>query len=71
MLLSIPTMDAVLVDFSDDGRVRLQGEDWCQPTLQESRAIIHAARQEMERLEDLIAAIDKTEVRKHEPGSGR
>ena len=60
MNLQIPTMDTVLVEFEQDGRVRFQDEGWCVPTLQERRAIIHAARQEIEALEELIATIEAT-----------
>lgn len=51
-------MDAVVVDFDDDGQVRLDGEAWRRPTLQERRAIIHAAQNDMERLTELIATLD-------------
>ena len=44
MRLYVETMDAVVVDVGADGQVKLQGEDWSQPTLQERRAIIHAAQ---------------------------
>jgi hypothetical protein len=44
MRLYIPTMDATLVEV-DPGRglVRFEGEGWSAPTLQERRAILHAA----------------------------
>ncbi len=45
MKLYVDTMDAVVVDVADDGRVRLENEEWTQPTLQERRAVIHAAQQ--------------------------
>jgi hypothetical protein len=55
MKLYVETMDAVVVgDINADGRVRLQGEDWSQPTLQEQRAIIHAAQQELLALQELL-----------------
>ena len=44
MQLYVETMDAVVVEVSEDGRVRLEGEGWVQPTLQERRAIIYTAR---------------------------
>ena len=37
-----------------DGRVRLENEEWSQPTLQEKRAIIHAAQEELAALGELI-----------------
>lgn len=58
MRLYIDTMDAVLVDFTPDGRVKLENEDWSTPTLQETRAILHAARDEMATLEESIAALE-------------
>lgn len=58
MKLYIETMDAVLVEFDADGNVRLDGEDWRRPTLQERRAVIHAARSEMEDLSELITALE-------------
>ena len=59
MRLSIDTMDAVLVDFTPDGRIRLEHEDWTVPSLQETRAILYAARNEGANLEELIAALDR------------
>jgi hypothetical protein len=47
-------MDAVVVDVDADGRVRLENEDWSQPTLQERRAIIHAAQEELLALGELL-----------------
>ncbi|MDP7572661.1 MAG: hypothetical protein QF391_13750, partial [Myxococcota bacterium] len=58
MRLYIETMDAVLVDYEPDGRVRLDDEDWSTPTLQERRAILHTAQTEIERLQDLVLALD-------------
>jgi hypothetical protein len=54
MKLYVGTMDAVVVDVDADGRVRLEHEDWSQPTLQERRAIIHAAQEELLALEELL-----------------
>jgi len=54
MKLYVGTMDAVVVDVSADGRVRLDQEDWSQPTLQERRAIIHAAQEELLALGELL-----------------
>ena len=49
MKLYVDTMDAVVVDVDAGGRVRLENEDWSHPTLQERRAIIHAAQEELKR----------------------
>jgi len=54
MKLFVATMDASLVDVAADGRVRLEHEDWSQPTLQERRAILHAAEQEIAALTEVI-----------------
>ena len=61
-------MDAVVVEVDERGRVRYEGQgeaqpgadgDWTQPTLQERRAIIYAARQEMAGLTELIDSLDR------------
>ena len=62
MRLYIPPMDAVLVEFDRDGRVKLDGEDWSVPTLQETRAILYAAQNEAAALQELI------DVLEHAPG---
>lgn len=51
-------MDTVLVDVDGDGRVKLENEDWSVPTLQEQRAIIYAARQEIAALAELLEILD-------------
>ena len=58
MRLYVSAMDAVLVEFDADGRVRLDHEDWSQPTLQERRAILHAAENELADLKELIEALE-------------
>ena len=47
-------MDAVVVEFSGDGRVRFDNGDWVKPSVQERRAILHAAETEVDDLKDLI-----------------
>ena len=54
MKLYVETMDAVVIDVNADGTVRLEHEEWSQPTLQERRAIIHAAEQELLALGELL-----------------
>ena len=54
MRLYVETMDATVVDVDRDGRVRLENEGWSRPTLQERRAIIHAAQQEIAALTELL-----------------
>ena len=54
MRLRIDTMDAVLVDFDADGQVRFDQGGWSKPTLQEIRAILHAAQHDIEQLTELV-----------------
>lgn len=58
MRLEIETMDAVLVEFDGSGRIRLEHEDWRTPTLQERRAIIHAAQNALADLTELLDALE-------------
>jgi acyl-CoA reductase-like NAD-dependent aldehyde dehydrogenase len=58
MRLFIPTMDAFLVEFDSDGRVRLEKDGWSAPSVQERRAIIHAAKDELENLKELLDVLE-------------
>ena len=58
MHLFIPTMDAVLVEFDESGRIRFDNEDWSTPSVQERRAIIHAAREQVAYLKELLEALE-------------
>jgi hypothetical protein len=58
MKLYVEPMDAVVVDVDRDGRVRLENEDWSKPTLQERRAIIYAAEQEVTALTELLTILE-------------
>jgi hypothetical protein len=58
MKLYVEPMDAVVVEVSSDGRVRLENEDWSSPTLQERRAIIYAAKKELLELGELLEILD-------------
>ena len=60
MRLYVEPMDAVVVDVNAAGRVRLENEDWSEPTLQERRAIIYAATNEMAALIELLEILDST-----------
>jgi hypothetical protein len=60
--LYVEPMDAVVVDVDRDGRVRLENEDWSRPTLQERRAIIYAAQQELTALTELLETLTPDEV---------
>ncbi len=59
MHLYVGPMDAVLVEFDQEGNVRLDGEDWLIPTLQERRAILYAAENQRAELEELVDALEK------------
>jgi hypothetical protein len=58
MRLFIPTMDAFLVEFDGDGRIRFDNEDWSRPSVQERRAIIHAAKDQLEHLKELLDVLE-------------
>ena len=58
--LYVEPMDAVVVEVSSDGRVRLEEEDWSTPTLQERRAIIYAAKGEIEALNEIVEILDSS-----------
>ena len=50
-------MDAVLVEFDHEGRVRFDGEEWTVPTVQEQRAILYAAQNHAADIQELIQAL--------------
>jgi predicted Fe-S protein YdhL (DUF1289 family) len=54
MRLYVPTMDATIVEIGEDGRVRFEREEWSTPTLQERRAIIYAAEQQIAELTEAV-----------------
>jgi hypothetical protein len=58
MKLYVAPMDAVVVEVRTDGWIRLENEDWSQPSLQERRAIIYAAKDELESLKELLDVLD-------------
>jgi acyl-CoA reductase-like NAD-dependent aldehyde dehydrogenase len=58
MRLYVPTMDAFLVEFDADGRVRFDNEEWMTPSVQERRAIIHAANEALDELKELLDALE-------------
>ena len=59
MRLYVPPMDAVVVEVTEDGRIRLDNEEPAMPTLQERRAILYAAHEEMAALAELLAILDR------------
>ena len=59
MRLYVEPMDAWVVEVSTDGRVRLESEqELTRPSLQERRAILYAAANEIEELQQLIQALE-------------
>ena len=54
MRLYVEPMNAVVVDVDRDGRVKVEDEDWSEPTLQERRAILNAAEHEIAALGELV-----------------
>jgi hypothetical protein len=58
MKLYVEPMDATIVDIRADGEVRFEQEGWSRPTLQERRAIIYAARKELEALTELLEVLE-------------
>ncbi len=60
MKLYVGPMDATVVDVDADGRVRIEHEDWSIPTLQERRAILYAAKDEMSALDELVTILEKS-----------
>jgi hypothetical protein len=59
MNLYVEPMDATVVEVDQDGRVRLRDEDWHMPSLQERRAIIYAARDEIAALTELVDLLER------------
>jgi hypothetical protein len=59
MRLYVEPMDTVVVEVAADGKVRFEHDDgWSIPTLQERRAIIYAARQELSALTELLDILE-------------
>ena len=55
MKLYVEPMDSFVVEVAEDGRVRLDDEgEFSRPSLQERRAILYAATNEIEALRELI-----------------
>jgi hypothetical protein len=59
MKLYVEPMDAVVTDLDEGGRVRLETEGWIEPTLQERRAIIYAAQNEIAVLNELVESLSR------------
>jgi hypothetical protein len=54
MRLYVEPMDVTVVEVAADGKVRIEGEGWIDPNLQERRALIYAAEKELEALRELL-----------------
>lgn len=68
--LYVEPMDAVVVEVSDDGRVRLENEqEFSKPTLQERRAILYAATNEVADLTELIEILQEGGIAELQKGS--
>jgi hypothetical protein len=59
MRLFVETMDAFLVEFDETGRIRFENEDWSTPSVQERRAIIHAATDQLAHLRELLDTLER------------
>ena len=62
MKLFVEPMDATVVEVADDGRVRIENEGWSEPTLQEQRAIIYSAQNEIAELTEAIDSLQKKKI---------
>jgi hypothetical protein len=70
MRLYVEPMDALVVEVSDDGRVRLENEqEFSKPSLQERRAILYAAKNELEELQELIEILQNGGIAGLQKGS--
>jgi hypothetical protein len=58
MKLYVGPMDATLIEVDADGRVKYEKDGWATPSLQEKRAIIYAARNELAELAELLETLD-------------
>lgn len=59
MRLYVETMNAVLVEHDEEGRVKYDSGEWAKPSVQERRAIIHAAQTELESLKELLETLGR------------
>jgi hypothetical protein len=62
MKLWVEPMAATLVEVDDEGRVRFETEGWSVPTLQEQRAIIYAASNELADLTELLEKLQEGRI---------
>jgi hypothetical protein len=57
MRLYVEPMDATIIEIDGEGRVRYETEGWATPTLQEQRAILYAAKNELADLTELVETL--------------
>jgi hypothetical protein len=61
MYLYVEPMDVFVVEMDGEGRVRLKDEtEFFTPSLQERRAILYAAKNELTELRELIETLDRS-----------
>lgn len=59
MHLYVEPMDVVVAELDGEGRVRLKDEtEFFTPSLQERRAILYAAKNELAELKELVETLD-------------
>ena len=61
MKLFVEPMNATVVDVDGDGRVNIENEGWSTPTLQERRAIIYSAQNEIAALTEAVEVLSKSD----------
>lgn len=62
MKLFVEPMNATVVEVADDGRVRIENEGWSVPTLQEQRAIIYSAQNEIAELSEALDVLQRRAI---------
>lgn len=60
MRLFVEPMNVTVIDIDSDGRVQIEHEGWSTPTLQEKRAILYAAENEIAALAELRDILTKS-----------
>lgn len=63
MRLYVEPMDVIIVEFTPDGRVRTDSDEWITPSLPERRAIIYSATHAIEELTELVDLLSDPEGR--------
>lgn len=59
MRLFVPTMEAFVIECDATGRVKFEDDgEWSTPSVQDRRAIIHAATNELESLKELLDVLE-------------